>query len=143
MADVAEDHTFTVRNLAPERYTVRLAGRVSPELYIKSIRAGDIDVLHEGLAVSQTGTISLEIVLASDGGQLEGTVLDKSEQAVAGATVALVPDPGRRGTWLQPCPSMLYGQGWSHVPLNRNLLCVPNASGPQQMGPSATPERLE
>jgi hypothetical protein len=57
---------------------------------IKSIHVGSTDVLRGGLTVSGAGKISLEIVLAPDGGQIDGVVLDKDDKPMAGATVILV-----------------------------------------------------
>jgi hypothetical protein len=61
-------------------------------LYVKSVRAGEIDVLSDGLTVTGAGTVEIEIVMASDGGGAQGVVLDKDQQPVAGATILLAPD---------------------------------------------------
>ncbi len=66
-------------------------------LVVKSIRAGQADVLRDGLIVSEPGKTTLEIVLAADGGQIDGVALDKDDKPVAGATVLLVPEPVFRG----------------------------------------------
>jgi hypothetical protein len=59
--------------------------------------SGQTDVLRDGLTVSEPGKISLEIVLAPDGGQINGVVLGKDDKPVGGATVVLVPEPALRG----------------------------------------------
>jgi hypothetical protein len=82
--------------LSPGSYSVS-AGIGNLKLVIKSIHAGQIDVLRDGLTVSEGGKISLEIVLAPDGGVIEGVALDKDEKPVAGATVLLVPEAPFRG----------------------------------------------
>ena len=64
---------------------------------IKSIRAGSVDVLRNGLTVSEGGKTPLEIVLALDGVQIEGVGLNKDDKPVAGATVVLAPEPAFRG----------------------------------------------
>jgi hypothetical protein len=62
------------------------------EFYVKSARAGETDVLADGLTVTGPGTTEIEIALANDGGALGGVVRDKSQQPVAGATILLAPD---------------------------------------------------
>jgi protocatechuate 3,4-dioxygenase beta subunit len=61
-------------------------------LYVKSIRAGNADVINTGLALlpgveGQT----LEIVLGKNAGAIEGRVLSSQKQPVDGAVVGLIP----------------------------------------------------
>lgn len=94
MARTDDDHVFVTGRLAPDHYSVEfMCGRC----YIKSMRWGQTDVLAEGLDVPVSGQVSLEIVIASDVGTVEGSVLDADEHAVVGAAVALVPEPKLRG----------------------------------------------
>ena len=88
---VAEDGTFTVANLVPDHYVVSLWG-LPRGFYCKSGRAGETDVLTDGLTVTAAGVPPLEVVIASDGGLLKGVVLDINQQPVAGATILLAPD---------------------------------------------------
>jgi hypothetical protein len=60
--------------------------------YVKSIRAGDADVLAEGLTVTGPGRVNIDVTLASDGAAVQGVVLDKDSQPVPDATVLLAPD---------------------------------------------------
>jgi protocatechuate 3,4-dioxygenase beta subunit len=92
-AAIMEGQVFTTL-LSPGSYSVYAGGNT---LAIKSIRAGQVDVLRDGLTVTEAGRISLELVLARDGGTIEGVVLDKDDKPVAGATVLLVPDAPLRG----------------------------------------------
>ena len=87
-----EAERLIVRNVPPDHYAFKLFGGLPREFYVKSARAGEIDVMADGLTVAGAGTIDIEIVLASDGGGVEGAVLDKNRQPVAGATVLLAPD---------------------------------------------------
>jgi hypothetical protein len=91
---ILEGQTFATV-LSPGSYSVYAA--IANNLLTKSIRAGQIDVLREGLTVSEAGKISLEIILVPDGGEIEGVVLDKDDKPVAGATVLLVPEAPFRG----------------------------------------------
>ena len=92
-AQLASDGTFTSR-LSQGRYDVRPYAGV--DLVVRSIRSQDMDVLQEGLIVMHAGKAPLEIVLARDGGQIEGTVLDKDDKPAAGSTVVLMPEPRLR-----------------------------------------------
>ena len=61
-------------------------------LYVKSIRSGDQDVLHNGFTVAASEHLDLEILLGSDGGSVEGVVSDSDDKPVTGATVVLIPN---------------------------------------------------
>jgi protocatechuate 3,4-dioxygenase beta subunit len=86
----------TVGNVPPDHYAVKIEGSLLREFYIKAARAGDTDVLADGLTVTGPGTIGIEVVLASDGAVAQGIVRDKNQQPVAGATVLLAPDKRSR-----------------------------------------------
>jgi hypothetical protein len=83
---------FTAKNVPPDHYTLKLSGSLLREYYVKDARAGEIDVLADGVTVTGAGTVEIEITLASDGGAVEGVVRDKNEQPVSGATILLAPD---------------------------------------------------
>jgi protocatechuate 3,4-dioxygenase beta subunit len=83
---------LTARNVLPGRYTLRLSGGLLRTYYVKSARAGDADVLADGLAVEGSGAIVVDILLAADGAAVQGAVSDKDQQPVAGATVLLAPN---------------------------------------------------
>jgi protocatechuate 3,4-dioxygenase beta subunit len=89
-AFVLDDNTFKSA-LAPGQYQVNADGWAD-DLVVRSMRAGGRDILTEGLVVSEPGKVAIEIVLAHDGGKVEGTVLSADEKAVPGATILLVPE---------------------------------------------------
>jgi hypothetical protein len=60
-------------------------------LYVKSIRIGDIDVMKDGLRVDST-IDDLKIVIGTNPGVLNGRVTDDRRQLVPSAVVALVPN---------------------------------------------------
>jgi hypothetical protein len=91
---VSSDGSFTIGNISPGTYRLRL--QPLPEgVYIKSARLGSEGVLDSGLDIGRGQLAALEIVLSSNAGQVEGVVL-KDQQAYAGATVVLIPNPPRR-----------------------------------------------
>jgi hypothetical protein len=87
-----ETDRFTARNVPPDHYILKLSGKLLRQLYVKTARAGDTDVLADGLTVAGPGTIAIDVVLASDGGRVQGVVRDKNGQSVTGATILLAPD---------------------------------------------------
>ena len=95
-ADVGSDGAFTLRTLPFGHYAIFMSDSIKGKFYVKSMQLGDVDVLSDGLQVSQAGPPPLEIVLGADGGSANGAVLDKDEHPVTGATVVLVPEPKLR-----------------------------------------------
>jgi hypothetical protein len=92
---VQKDGSFTVVHVAPSQYQLSVQG--APEDYfVKSARLADKDILDSGIDGSRGAAGTLEIVLTSNGGQVEGVVLNAEEQPATGAAVVLVPESGRR-----------------------------------------------
>jgi hypothetical protein len=65
-------------------------------IYVKSIRMGDRDVLNDGLHLTDQPRDPVLIVIGTNSGALEGRVLDGRHQPVAAATVVLIPESGLR-----------------------------------------------
>jgi protocatechuate 3,4-dioxygenase beta subunit/5-hydroxyisourate hydrolase-like protein (transthyretin family) len=86
-----ETDRLTVRNVPPGHYDLKLTG-LPRGAYVKNARAGETDVLADGLTVTGAGTIDIAITVAFDGGAVQGVVLDKNQQPVSGATILLAPD---------------------------------------------------
>jgi protocatechuate 3,4-dioxygenase beta subunit len=92
-ATVQEDMRFHT-GLGPGHYT--LYWGPSAGYVVRRIQLEGKDITEEGLTISGSAKVQLEIVVAKDGAQIEGTVVDKEEKPVAGATVVLVPEPRLR-----------------------------------------------
>jgi hypothetical protein len=92
-ARFSEDGLFTAL-LSPGHYEVQVFA--DGDLVAKSIRSEDTDVMQEGLTVSDTGKLPLEITLSHDAATVEGIVQDSDDHPVPGATVVLVPETKRR-----------------------------------------------
>jgi hypothetical protein len=76
----------------PGQYRISVTG-VPPEVYIKTIRAGSVDVLSAGIDTFTAVDSPIEVVLGTDGTEITGTVLSEDGRAVgANVVVALVPD---------------------------------------------------
>ena len=68
------------------------------DMFVKSIRLGESDVLNNGLHLEGPTQQTLEIVISTVAGSLEGRVLGQDRQPLPNVTVALVPVAGRRRT---------------------------------------------
>jgi hypothetical protein len=81
-------------------YRVKV-GVIPSTAYVKSIRLGGVDVLHDGLRLEKTPENPLEIVLNLDGGSLEGVAVNEKSEPLSNATVVLIPDaPARNASHL-------------------------------------------
>jgi hypothetical protein len=99
-AEVVDDATFTA-SVLPGRYDViySFGDDGLQTLFVKSIAAGSVDVFHQGLIVSESGTVALDVVLSADAGSAEGVVLDADDKPLGGITVVLVPESALRGRY--------------------------------------------
>ena len=84
---------------------VRFSGGLLRRFYVKSARAGDADILADGLTVPAGGRVQVAVMLASDGAKLEGIVRNAKEELAPGATVALVPNTRDRIYFFQTTTS--------------------------------------
>jgi hypothetical protein len=74
----------------------RLPSPISPDLHVKSIRLGNVDVLNNGLHLDGRPDAPLEIVIGTTTGSIEGVVLNENRQPVPNIAVSLLPDVARR-----------------------------------------------
>jgi hypothetical protein len=89
-AAVNQDGTFRVE-LAAGSYKVRMASVPAP-FYIKRVTFERDDVLNTSLQFSETSTGPLEIIFGRSAGLVKGTIRNDKGQALANASVVLVPD---------------------------------------------------
>ena len=96
VARVRSDGSFVIQNVADGSYRVGVYG-MSEDFFLKSGRAGDEDLLDAGLAISRGQSPgSLELVVSSAAGRVDGVVFGEQKQPFSGASVVLVPDPPYR-----------------------------------------------
>jgi hypothetical protein len=82
----------TFRSVPPGNYQIEIE---STRYHVKSMRFGNQDAT-DGIQVSAASPPSLQIVLTTESGSLEGTVSGAGTVGVPGATVVLVPARGRK-----------------------------------------------
>jgi hypothetical protein len=72
-----------------------MSGGMGPGWFVKSAHLGNEDVLQNGVQVENGAAKgSLDIVVSSEGAQIEGTVTDSDQsQPLAGVHVKATPDP--------------------------------------------------
>ena len=87
-----EDGSFALENVGPDKYRIGVFN-VPPGTWLKSIRAGDQEVLDTGIDVSGGAPGPVQITLGTGVGQISGLVRDAKQQPVSGGLVTLLPDP--------------------------------------------------
>ena len=88
---MAPDGTFSLDGVPPGEYRL-MVNYPQPDFYVSEARLNSVDVLHQPLLISNTPTGTLEIVLSSKAGRIDGTVLNEQSQPVAGIQTVLIPD---------------------------------------------------
>ena len=92
---VADDGTFTLKNVGAQDYRVRVTG-LPTGAYIQSGRIGSSDALNAPFSVDNSQA-ELQLQLGFSAGHVTGAVSDQKGNAAPGAEVVLVPDEARRG----------------------------------------------
>jgi len=89
---VGDDGTFKLKSVTPDRYSVNVYP-MPDGCYVKSIRYGETDYPNRVIDLSKGANGGeLTITIATNGGQIDGTVTDAKDQPASTATVVLVPD---------------------------------------------------
>jgi hypothetical protein len=87
--------TFTIDAIPPGNYQAWIAYSSPTPIYVKSVRLGSSDV-RNGFRFETQSNVPLEIAVGSNGGAIDGTILNSKGQPARGATVVLVPDASLR-----------------------------------------------
>jgi Carboxypeptidase regulatory-like domain len=104
---VLADGTFSLLNVPPGVLRIELTG-FPDNFFIRSARAGGQDVLQSGVNLTENSVDSLEIVVSSHGGALEGSVNEGSSSL--SARVVLMPVPGNRPELVKTGVTDQYGR---------------------------------
>jgi len=91
---VGEDGAFTLKELPPDKYLVRLANGPTNS-YVESVQFGSQKMGEQGLDLGGSTPGKLEIKLRLGGAQVEGVVKGADDNPISGVTVALIPDTRR------------------------------------------------
>ncbi len=90
---VAEDGSFTLKELAPDRYLIRILNG-PPGSYLESVQSGGQTMTDAGLDLGRGGA-KLEIKLRLGAAQVNGVVHGADDNPISGVSVALIPDSHR------------------------------------------------
>jgi len=92
------DGAFTVDGVSPGEFLVGPVTGLTHGFYVKEARFNQANVIGQPLRFFAGGAGTLEIVLSSKAGNINGTTVDASMRAAAGAQVVLVPERERKRT---------------------------------------------
>lgn len=85
------DGSFRVDNVVPGEYRVSVSP-LPPDSYVKQVRFNQNDVLNKPMQFSSADSGTLDVLLSSRGGQVDGTVMDERQRGVPNTPVVLIPD---------------------------------------------------
>ncbi|HET9217978.1 MAG TPA: carboxypeptidase-like regulatory domain-containing protein [Terriglobia bacterium] len=91
---VNADGTFTLLNTFSGEYRLGMLN-IPADYYVKEARIEQTDVLNQPWVIGDSVRGTVDIVLSSAGGQIEGTVLDSKSQPVSAILTVLIPDQDR------------------------------------------------
>lgn len=87
-----EDGSFTIENVGPDKYRIMVFN--APQgTWLKSIRAGDQEVLDKGMDLSAGAPGPIQVTLGLGTGGVSGSVEDSNQKPASGSMVTLLPDP--------------------------------------------------
>jgi hypothetical protein len=86
----ADDGTFSMTKITPGDYKLVVNG-MDPNMYIKDAHIDRTDVL-QGISIGDRLDGTLEIVLSTNAGQIDGTIVDAAGKPISGVTAVLIPD---------------------------------------------------
>lgn len=97
LAHVAPDGSFQWTDVPAGSYYVQVMGDTTANegWFVKSVAAGGRDINESGINVDG-GTVSLDLVVSANGGEVEGVAVDRKGEPVANAVVVAVPEARMR-----------------------------------------------
>jgi len=88
--------SFQIEGVLPGKYAIGFAPRLPQNLYVKSVKLGDQEVVEQGLDLTQAQYgVKIEVTLSPKGAAVTGVVKD-GEKPAAGRSLDLIPDPPRQ-----------------------------------------------
>jgi len=89
-ASVLPNGIFSFADLPAGRFRLSVMG-VSAPFYVKALKQAQIDVLSRGVTLPSPTAASLELLIASDSGEVSGVVTTEALEPAANIPVALIP----------------------------------------------------
>jgi sarcosine oxidase gamma subunit len=85
------DGVFRIDNVVPGEYVIAVVPLPS-DTYVKQARFNQNDVLSKPMQFSSSDSGTLEVLLSSRGGQVNGTVVDEQQRGIPNTQAVLIPD---------------------------------------------------
>jgi hypothetical protein len=94
-APVQADGSFALQQVGQDTYRLNWNG-LTRGFYVKSARLGAVDVLKDGLRLDRQPTVPLEVVISSNTGTVDVSVVTDKQEPSINTTFVLVPSPELR-----------------------------------------------
>ncbi len=96
--EVAEDGSFTLKDLSPEKYKVSLAQL--PNAYVKAINVGGQDIRETGIDLSGGGGGPMEVILSTKIAKVDGMVEKQKQDDAPGTVIVAKVGPNSELTFI-------------------------------------------
>jgi hypothetical protein len=97
--EVAEDGSFTLKDLSPEKYKVSLAQQL-PNAYVKAINVGGQDIRETGIDLSGGGGGPMEVILSTKIAKVDGMVEKQKQDDAPGTVIVAKVGPNSELTFI-------------------------------------------
>ena len=92
---IGENGQFAVERVPPGDYSIQILN-LSEDIFVKSARSGDDDILSKPLRIDWSPPLPIDVGLSTNGGRVDGVVLDRGNQPFSDAAIVLAPEESRR-----------------------------------------------
>jgi protocatechuate 3,4-dioxygenase beta subunit len=92
---VSDDGSFTLQNVAPMDYRVRVGG-LPQGAYLMAGRIGSDDAVNRPFTITGDQPVVLQLQIGFSAGRVQGTVVDEKGSSYQGVLATLVPEDSRR-----------------------------------------------
>ena len=94
-SSIGENGQFAVERVPPGDYSIQILN-LSDDIFVKSARSGDDDILSKPLRIDWSPPLPIAVGLSTNGGHVDGVVLDRGNRPFSDAVIVLAPDESRR-----------------------------------------------
>ena len=91
LSDHVHDGDFTLSDVSLDTYYLQVAG-LPDGYWLKSVHMGDQEVRDTGIDLTSGPAGPINVTIAPNAGQIDGSVMNDQQRAAAGATIVLVPE---------------------------------------------------
>ena len=96
---INQTNTFALKDMGEGTYHLDVDG-LGKDCYVKDIQFAQSSVIDDGFTVARSNNGSLQVVVSSRGGRIQGSVVDQDGLPAAGVFTVLIPsDKAQRAKW--------------------------------------------